>query len=148
MKYDNSLFYIEKINPRPTKKFVYRFDLFVALSLPFAEQRIEVQGQRGKRSRRGRENPSFPRTNRSRAPTTTTERQYERAWALLPCCGARKQAIVPQNRSGTACLPEKRQSRFSEEYALARRISTAATRANRRLSQINARKLPVCPKSP
>ena len=39
--------------------------------------------------------------------------------SLLPCCGARKQAIVPQNRSGTACLPEKRQSRFSEEYALA-----------------------------
>ncbi len=79
-----------------------------------------MQGQRRKEKQaRGRENPSFPRTNRSRAPTTTTERQYERVWALLPCCGARKQAIVPQNRSGTACLPEKRQSRFSEEYALA-----------------------------
>ena len=43
----------------------------------------------------------------------------EIVYLLLPCCGARKQAIVPQNRSETACLPEKRQSRFSEEYALA-----------------------------
>ena len=73
MKCDNILFHIENINPRPAKKFVYRFDLFVALSLPFAEQRIEVQGQRRKEKQaRGRKNPSFPRTNRSRAPTTSS----------------------------------------------------------------------------
>ena len=39
---------------------------------------------------RGTEPALSARTNRSRAPTTTTERQYERARALLPCCGARK----------------------------------------------------------
>ena len=60
MKYDNSLFYIEKINPRPTKKFVSRFECFVALSLPFAEQRIEVQGQRRKEKSEGATSPLSP----------------------------------------------------------------------------------------
>ena len=48
---------------------------------------------------RGRENPPFPRTNRSIAPTTTTERQYERARALLPCCGARNSLLAIRSQN-------------------------------------------------
>ena len=52
---------------------------------------------------RGRENPPFPRTNQSRAPTTTTERQRERAWALLPCCGARNSLLAIRSQNFDRC---------------------------------------------
>ena len=59
MKYDNSLFYIEKINPRPTKKFVYRFEFFVALSF------LEKKGQRRKEKQaRGKEGSTANRLNK------------------------------------------------------------------------------------
>ena len=86
MKYDNSLFYIEKINPRPTIKKGLPLRVYLSPFLFYEEQ-----GQRRKEKSDGGDEPALsPRTNRSRAPTTTTERQYERARALLPCCGARK----------------------------------------------------------
>ena len=110
MKYDNSLFYIEKINPRPTKKFVSRFECFVALSLPFAEQRIEEQGQRRKEKSEGATSPLYP---------------IGRAGAELRQ-PLRRGSTKGLGHFSPVAVPEILCSPF------ARRISTAATRANRR----------------
>ena len=59
MKCDNSLFYIEKINPRPAKMFVPRSEFFVALSF------LEKKGQRRKEKQaRGKEGSTANRLNK------------------------------------------------------------------------------------
>ena len=70
---------------------------------------VAVPANRRLSRKTARELPVCPKNGKAVFPKNMRSQNFDR-------CHSSKQALVPQNRSGTSCLPEKPQSRFSNIY--------------------------------